>query len=75
VIILFNFCFAGGTEEFLKNKLISIHNLENDRMPTKYGLFNIITHRAKDFALSKRILIEEVAGGMVNLLSGGNLLN
>lgn len=41
--------------------------LENDRMPTKYELFNIITHRAKDFALSKRILIEEVAGGMVNI--------
>jgi len=39
--------------------------LEKDRMPTKYELFNIITHRAKDFELSKRILIEEIAGSMV----------
>ena len=39
--------------------------LENDRMPTKYELFNIITHRAKEFELAKRILIEEIAGGMV----------
>jgi hypothetical protein len=36
-------------------------------MPAKCELFNIITHRAKDFALSKRILIEEVAGRMVNI--------
>jgi hypothetical protein len=35
-------------------------------MPAKYELFNIITHRAKDFALSKRILIEEADGAMVN---------
>lgn len=41
--------------------------LENDRMPTKYELFNIITHRAKEFELAKRILIEEIAGGMVNI--------
>ena len=39
--------------------------LETDRLPTKYELFNIITDRAKDFAISKRILIEEVAGGFI----------
>lgn len=40
--------------------------LESDRMPTKYELFNIITHRAKEFTMHKRILIEEIAGNMVN---------
>lgn len=40
--------------------------LENDRMPTKYELFNIITHRAKEFQLAQRILIEEIAGEMVS---------
>lgn len=40
--------------------------IENERPPTKYELFNIITHRAKDFELSKRILIEEIAGKMLN---------
>jgi hypothetical protein len=39
--------------------------LETDRLPTKYELFNIITDRAKDFSISKRILIEEVAGGFI----------
>ena len=39
--------------------------LENDRLPTKYELFNIITDRAKDFTMSKRILIEEIAGNIL----------
>jgi len=39
--------------------------LETDRLPTKYELFNIITDRAKDFSMSKRIMIEELAGRMV----------
>ena len=42
---------------------------ETIHIPKKYELFKIITHRAKDFALSQRILIEELAGPMVkNLL-------
>lgn len=38
---------------------------ETIHIPTKYELFNIITHRVKDFELSKRILIEEIAENMV----------
>lgn len=40
--------------------------LEDDRMPSKYELFNLITDRAKDYALSKRILLEEIAGKLLN---------
>lgn len=39
--------------------------LENDRMPTNYELFNIITFRAKEFDISKRIILEEIARDMV----------
>ncbi|MBI5731054.1 MAG: hypothetical protein HY963_07950 [Ignavibacteriales bacterium] len=40
--------------------------LESDRQITKYDLFNLITERAKDYSMSKRILLEEIAGKLLN---------
>jgi hypothetical protein len=43
--------------------------IESDRVLTKYELFNLITHRAKEYRQFQRIRIEEIAGRMIYTLS------